>query len=64
MQAGKHIDAADADGLADAVLWGQALGASAATEVGCVAGVTRANVQSIFNHQKDRLMRQTKVEKR
>ena len=53
----------DAEGLAEALLWGQALGASAATEVGCVAGVTKANVESLLAGQKDRVLGTTKVEK-
>jgi sugar/nucleoside kinase (ribokinase family) len=57
-----RIGSLDADGLADAILWGQALGASAATEVGCVAGVTQANVQKLLESQKERVLRGTKVE--
>jgi sugar/nucleoside kinase (ribokinase family) len=63
MQSGQRLDGLDADGLAEALLWGQALGASAATEVGCVAGVSQANVQSLLAGQKDRLIRETEVEK-
>ncbi len=62
MRTQRRIGAMDADGLANALLWGQALGASAATEVGCVAGVTRANVEGLLKDQEDRLLRETKVE--
>ena len=64
MRAGQRIGSMDAEGLAEALLWGQALGASAATEVGCVAGVTKANVESLLAGQKDRVLGTTKVEKR
>jgi sugar/nucleoside kinase (ribokinase family) len=64
MRTGQRIGSMAAEGLAEALLWGQALGASAATEVGCVAGVTQANVQSLLDGQKDRLLRETKVEER
>ena len=60
MQARQRISSLDANDLAETLLWGQALGASAATEVGCVAGVTRANVQTLLmSGQKDRLLRET-----
>ena len=62
MQARQRISSLDANDLAKTLLWGQALGASATTEVGCVAGVTRTNVQSSCDGQKDRLLRDTAVE--
>ncbi len=64
MRAGQRIGSMDAEGLAEALLWGQALGASAATEVGCVAGVTQAKVQSLLADQQQRVLGTTKVEKR
>ena len=64
MRTGQRIGPMDAEGLTEALLWGQALGASAATEVGCVAGVTQANVQALLAGQRDRVLRSTQVEKR
>jgi sugar/nucleoside kinase (ribokinase family) len=63
MRSGQRIGSMDAEGLAEALLWGQALGASAATEVGCVAGVTQANVQALLDGQRERVLRETKVER-
>ena len=53
MQTPRRIGEMDADGLAEALVWGQALGAAAATEVGCVAGVTQAKVQSLLARPED-----------
>jgi sugar/nucleoside kinase (ribokinase family) len=64
MRTGQRIGPMDAEGLTEALLWGQALGASAATEVGCVAGVTKANVDALLSAQKDRVLATTQVEKR
>ncbi len=63
MQAEGSIETMDEDDLTDLLIWGQALGASAATEVGCVAGVTEANVQALLEGQKDRVLRGTQVER-
>ena len=63
MRTDKSIGAMDEDELAGVLMWGQALGASAATEVGCVAGVTEANVQGLLKDQKDRVLRETKMER-
>jgi sugar/nucleoside kinase (ribokinase family) len=64
MQTPRRMRDLDADGLAEALVWGQALGAAAATEVGCVAGVTRAKVQSLMDSQKSRVLQTTRVERR
>lgn len=50
------------DDLGEALLWGQALGASAATEVGCVAGVTQANVERLLKEQGAAVKGATQVE--
>ena len=64
MQTQQRIGSMTTDDLAETLLWGQAMGASAATEVGCVAGVTQVKVQSLLAEQKDRILRETKVEQR
>ena len=64
MQAGKPFIALSTEELTESLLWGQALGAAAATEVGCVAGVTRAKVQELLTNQQTRVLQQTTVESR
>jgi sugar/nucleoside kinase (ribokinase family) len=64
MQAPRRFAELDADGLAEALVWGQALGAAAATAVGCVAGVTEAKVRSLIDGQKCRVLQTTQVEPR
>jgi sugar/nucleoside kinase (ribokinase family) len=64
MQAGKPFGELGPEELAQTLLWGQALGAAAATEVGCVAGVTRAKVDELLENQQGRLLPQTVVERR
>jgi fructokinase len=47
--------------LAEVLLWGQALGAAAATEVGCVNGVSQEKVNHLISSQGDRLRNNTEV---
>lgn len=63
MRTEKSVSIMDDDELAGVLLWGQALGASAATQVGCVEGVTEANVQTLLAGQKDRVLREMRVER-
>lgn len=63
IQARKNLAAMNESELAEVLRWGQALGAAAATEVGCVAGVTKANVQGLLQRQGKRVLEETKVEK-
>ena len=62
MQTRQRIGSMDTDALASVLAWGQALGASAATEVGCVAGVTQANVRALLDQQGKRLLQETRME--
>ena len=64
MQTPRRIGEMDADGLAEALVWGQALGAAAATEVGCVAGVTQAKVQALLQDQRTRVLQTTHIDRR
>lgn len=61
MQSHKSINEMDENALTDLLLWGQALGAAAATEIGCVSGVTKANVEKLMTDQKDRVLQGTKA---
>ena len=62
MQAGKPFSELSTEELAQTLLWGQALGASAATEVGCVAGVSQSKVEELLSSQQARLLQETIVE--
>jgi sugar/nucleoside kinase (ribokinase family) len=62
MQQPRRMAELDADALAEALVWGQALGAAAATAVGCVAGVTQDNVRKLIETQKARVLQSTQVE--
>jgi sugar/nucleoside kinase (ribokinase family) len=57
MKTGKTIATMNPDEVAQVLLWAQALGASAATRVGCVEGVTSDMVHSLIKHQSERLLR-------
>jgi hypothetical protein len=47
--------------LANVLMWGQAMGAAAATQVGCVEGVTKEKVQELLDTQKGRMLETTKI---
>lgn len=57
----KRLTEMDSRELAGVLLWGQALGASAATEVGCVAGVSEEKVKGLVESQGQRILGETKV---
>ena len=59
MQIGKSIDTMSPAELSQTLLWGQALGAAAATEVGCVAGVTASRVHELIETQQARILQET-----
>ena len=61
MQSEKNINTMDDDELSNVLMWGQALGASAAMQVGCVEGVTNENVQRLIGEQGNRVLSETKV---
>jgi sugar/nucleoside kinase (ribokinase family) len=56
----RRIAEMDGNELAKVLLWGQALGAAAATDVGCVAGVSEAKVWQLMESQGDRILIETK----
>lgn len=62
-QTGKNIITMDDSELANVLIWGQAMGAAAATRVGCVEGVTKERVQNLLTNQKDRILKNMKVER-
>lgn len=59
MKSGKTIATMTPDEIAQVLLWAQALGASAATRVGCVEGVTRETVNGLINDQGHNLLTNT-----
>lgn len=61
IMAGKTIADMNPKELAEVLLWGQALGAAAATEVGCVNGVSRDKVEMLVATQGERLRNNTDV---
>lgn len=63
MQHGGSTSEMDESELAELLVWGQALGAAAATEVGCVAGVTKANVERLLNDQKASVLARTSTKR-
>lgn len=63
MRQNKRIEEMNEKELSDILLWGQALGAAAATKVGCVEGVTKEKVWSLLKDQQDRILTATKAEK-
>ena len=60
-RSGKRMAAMRPDELAEVLLWAQALGASAATQVGCVDGVTKAKVDGLIASQGRRLLENTQT---
>jgi len=62
MRAAKDTGQMDASDLAEVLIWGQALGAAAATAVGCVEGVTKAKVATLLKLQRERVLRATRIE--
>lgn len=56
---GKKFADINADELAEVLVWGQAMGASAATKVGCVEGVSKEKVESLLSTQKKRILDST-----
>ena len=63
MQSDRKIGKMDADELAGVLVRGQAMGAAAATEIGCVDGVTGSAVQSLIADQGDLLSSETSIQK-
>jgi sugar/nucleoside kinase (ribokinase family) len=59
MKSGKKIAAMNPDEMAEVLLWAQALGASAATQVGCVEGITADGVCNLVKYQGERLLKST-----
>lgn len=64
MQSTHRFAELDVEGLAEVLVWGQALGAAAATAVGCVAGVTQAQVRGLVDSQMRRVLETTQVDHR
>jgi sugar/nucleoside kinase (ribokinase family) len=62
-QAKKNISKMNADELAEVLVRGQAMGAAAATKVGCVEGVTKEKVESLLGSQKKRILDSTEKQK-
>ncbi|MCX6993688.1 MAG: carbohydrate kinase family protein [Kiritimatiellaeota bacterium] len=60
----KNMATMNGNELADVLVWGQALGAAAATQVGCVEGVTKSKVQNLLDTQKQRILDGTVIEKK
>jgi len=60
----KNIATMSGEEMANLLMWGQAMGAAAATQVGCVEGVTKEKVYELLDIQKDRILDGTRIEKR
>ena len=58
-KADKKFADMNADELSDVLVWGQAMGAAAATKVGCVEGVTKEKVEGLLSAQKARILDST-----
>lgn len=61
MRSGKRMADMGPDELSEVLIWAQALGAAAATEVGCVNGVTKAKVEGLIESQGGRLRKDTRI---
>lgn len=59
----KNMAMMNGEELANVLVWGQAMGAAAATQVGCVEGVTKEKVHELLDTQKNRLLDGTRMEK-
>ncbi|MDD5729238.1 MAG: carbohydrate kinase family protein [Victivallales bacterium] len=59
----KNIGEMNADELSEVLIWGQVMGAAAATATGCVEGVTKEKVGSLLDGQKKRILDLTKKQK-
>ncbi|MBU1857513.1 MAG: carbohydrate kinase family protein [Verrucomicrobia bacterium] len=57
----KNMATMNGNELADVLIWGQVMGAAAATQVGCVEGVTKEKVHDLLDTQKNRLLEGTRI---